>query len=547
MAEEDASKVWIPAIVDCIARFLPTNEVACSLRVVDKATAAMLRSPEFMTVRLSEPVPHHAFAWRWGRPGAMRDMTLARRRELLCLTAASGAADNLALAARASSCPLTKEVAYAAGRAGQLGTCLALEELGCGLGGAVEGAAAGGHMALCEHLANKGRIYPIDCAIAAAKEGHADTLQWALWWDKEPERGYYDSAQIAEGIAEGCELETLKRWLPSLIVMDTDEASCREVADESHQRMVLAAAAGSPTPDWQAKVEWLESHAFSPTCQAFAAAAKLPDALERFAWLAQRGYPIHPEHEDAVEPLAETAGSGNTAAVLFLAERGQRGDHDEGIGLASAWAATQGHLHVLQALHAAGWRLDAQVVSRCAASGGHLHVVAWLVETPDLGVALDGELFCCAAQSGSVELLAWLRERGCPWDSRAVTAAARSGCVAALEWLAERGCPMPEDGSPFKEAARAVDMLTLECLRQLGCPWGPCGRVFSAFIPSGGHRTESYILELPKGAEPGKSAPPTNLTWPMSLGGSANVYRDHRATATLTGVGRRASEALLAR
>ncbi|KXZ45254.1 hypothetical protein GPECTOR_56g350 [Gonium pectorale] len=410
MDEEDASKVWIPAIVDRIARLLPRNEAACSLRVVDKATAAMLRTPEFMTVRLSESVPHHAFKWRWGRPGSMLDLTLARRRELLCLTGASGATANLALAARAYGCPLTKEVAYAAGR--------------------------------------------------------ADIVHFVLRWDKEPERNFCDSAQIAEGIAEGCDLETLKRWLRGLIVMDADEVFHWEVADKSHQRMVLAAAAGSSTPDWQAK----------------------------------RGYPIHPEHKDAVEPLAKTAGSGNTAAVLFLAERGHQGDNDEGIGLASAWAATQGHLHVLQALHAAGWRLDAQVVSRCAASGGHLHVVAWLVETPGLGAPLDEELFCCAARSGSVELLAWLRERGCPWDGRAVTAAAESGCVAALEWLAEQGCPMPDDGSPYTEAARSADMLTLECLRRLGCPWGPPGRVFTASILSG--VPGPHVQQLPHGVLP---------------------------------------------
>ncbi|KXZ45252.1 hypothetical protein GPECTOR_56g348 [Gonium pectorale] len=338
MAGEDTSKVWIPSIVDRIARFLSTNEVACSLRVVDKATAAMLRSPEFTTVRLSEPVPHHAFAWRWGRPGSMHDLTLARRRELLCLTAASGAADNLALAARACGCPLTNQVAYSAGRAGQLGSCLALEELGCDLRRAVEGAAAGGHQALCVEQANMcSHFSPIDCANAAAKGGHADLFQWMLGWDIEP------------------------------------------------------------------------------------------------------------------------------------------------------------------ALHAGGWRFDAQEASRCAAWRGHLHVVAWLAETPDLGVALDELLFEGAGQSGSVELMAWLRERGCPWDVHTFTAAAKSGCEAALEWLAERGCPMPEDGSPFTEAARSADLLTLECLRRLGCPSGPSGSVVNTFIRSGAHRTEPDARKLPNG------------------------------------------------
>ncbi|KXZ45249.1 hypothetical protein GPECTOR_56g345 [Gonium pectorale] len=408
--------IWIPSIMDRIARFLPLNEVVCSLRVVDKATAAMLRSPEFMTVRLSEPVPHHAFEWRWGRPGAVRDLRLAQRRELLlCLTAASGVTDNLALAASfAGRMLLTSKVSKAAGQAGQLGSCLLLKQLGCDLGGAVEGAAAGDHLALCEELVcrQEVRYSPVDCACAAAKGGHVAVLDFMVsrCGDK-LQRGNRNSDKwgILADVAEGCGLATLQRLT-------------REWTDEGEEDKeagllrgdVLAAAAGSPTPDWRAKVEWLESQGFTRTCQAFATAVEQPDALERFAWLAQRGYPRQPSREELQEPLVAAAETGNLEAVLFLAEGRPDSEDQAWAADAADAAAGEGHLHVLQALHAAGWRFDAQEASRCAAAGGHLHVVAWLVETPDLGAPLDGELYRHAARSGSVELVAWLQERDCP-------------------------------------------------------------------------------------------------------------------------------------
>ncbi|KXZ51937.1 hypothetical protein GPECTOR_11g62 [Gonium pectorale] len=88
-------------------------------------------------------------------------------------------------------------------------------------------------------------------------------------------------------------------------------------------------------------------------------------------------------------------------------------------------------------------------------------------------VMFDEALLTDAAVSGSVELLAWLRERGCGWRAEAFDSAADSGCEAALEWLAEEGCPMPETGHPNTAAACTNgDLATARCLRRLGVPWG---------------------------------------------------------------------------
>ena len=94
----DPSRVWTPVVVRCIASFLPPNEVACSLRLVDSATAAQFAAPAHATVTLSQPVPHHAFAAHWTRPDAFAALSRLDRQVLLRNTARSGCVDNLCLA-----------------------------------------------------------------------------------------------------------------------------------------------------------------------------------------------------------------------------------------------------------------------------------------------------------------------------------------------------------------------------------------------------------------------------------------------------------------
>ncbi|KXZ44454.1 hypothetical protein GPECTOR_67g294 [Gonium pectorale] len=77
-----------------------------------------------------------------------------------------------------------------------------------------------------------------------------------------------------------------------------------------------------------------------------------------------------------------------------------------------------------------GVPLDAAAGAREAACNGHLHVLAWLVETFGVGaVGIGPYLLAAAAASGSVELMAWLCE----------LRAAGSGCEEAVEWLVAQG------------------------------------------------------------------------------------------------------------
>ncbi|KXZ49728.1 hypothetical protein GPECTOR_20g585 [Gonium pectorale] len=304
-------------------------------------------------------------------------------------------------------------------------------------------------------------------ALEAARGGHMELARWLL----QPLEDFSPRVlqlQAVAAAAEGCDLAALQhrvrtggwaqRW--------GDEGVSKDCA--------LGVAACSLTPDWTAKVEWLEAQGCHRSSYTTMVAAQRPDAVTRVAWMRDRGYPVD---RLAVEVVAA---SGNMAALQYLlAEVPPAAGSSAG-----AAASGGGHLAALQALHGAGWEVGARGAGLAAARGGHAHVLAWLVEA--LGteaVVLDAELFAAAAESGSVGLLVELRERGCPWDARALAGVARSGCEAALEWLVERGCPMEASQDAYIAACRNADLATLCCLRRLGVPWGSFGEVSWSALP----------------------------------------------------------------
>ncbi|KXZ47447.1 hypothetical protein GPECTOR_35g885 [Gonium pectorale] len=298
-------RVWprlLPELAERIVGFLDRHEIAATFRHVNKATAEQFSGPLHTTIHLSEPVPPHAFAAHWLAPGATRDLTLERRKELVRLVAASGVLPNLEVALRA--------------------------------------------------------------------------------------------AALVGVVAEAFK----------------------------------AAAAASPTPDWTAKIEWLEAQGCRSTSMAAVAAAGMPndaEALARLTWLQGRGYPIG---DQAVEAAAR---AGNMSALAHLLSEVPVAD-EEGSAEAVSGATEGGHLEALQALQAAGWPIDFPCFATAAAEAGHLHVLAWMLEAEP--VALDEMLFGDAAQPGppgTVFLASALGVSACWTASRPM-----------LRWLLQEGCPV---------------------------------------------------------------------------------------------------------
>ncbi|PNH01918.1 Ankyrin repeat domain-containing protein, partial [Tetrabaena socialis] len=521
---DDPSRVWLPEVVQHFARFLGGNELPCTLRLVNKATAAQFRGPQHTTVQLSLLVPHHAFARRWGSPDATRSLAVLQRQQLLCLTARSGSIANLeVLLAREDLVhPEDDAVLASAAEAGQLEACRWLRQQGYPLHfGVFNAAARAGHMAVCEWLLAEGCP---SCSVgvqaapaAAARGGHVGLMDWLLARTADAQRAN-DGWDLLDAAAEGCDLPTLQRLHRTYL------DSRGEELPEDVQEAVVVSAAGSPTADWRDKVEWLEARGYPRIDSAITEAVQRVDDRERLEWLQDREYDVYPElgyqaalrHslEDAMEfVLGEEADTRDQLAFDLLPR-----------------AASKGHLAVLKEMHPSIDRFDYKSVADAAAEAGQLPALAWLVETVGAARALTVRVFARAARSGSVEMLAWLRERGCPWDASVFAEAAAFGSEEQLEWLAEHGCPMGSDGQPYLEALVNADLAVLRCLRRLGCPWDPVGRTFTyavvicnAHCGSSPGRRKQLLLALTWLVEQGCPVGWAAAEWEAEEGGDGEV------------------------
>ncbi|GLC70439.1 hypothetical protein PLESTF_000973700 [Pleodorina starrii] len=471
----DGSSVWLPGIVACIAHHLPANEVTSTLRLIDKTTSQQFATHK--TLRLSLPSPIHVFRERWGRPGAFRALSRKQRLQLLCLTAASGSVANLEIALVSAGLDLQCELLEAAAAAGQLDMCKVLRARGCLWGASLSAAAKAGHRHVCEWMLASGCRLDSYVVCSAARGGREDLMQWLLTeLQSRPNGDVYDLCRsLLEAAAKYLSLAALQRlWQQLMAGRHGSELQQQlEQLDEEDRDDILAAAAGSTTPDWQAKVEWTEGLGYPRTAGACETAVRAGngDAAEaRLQWLRGRGYPLEAEVADIAVSV------GNLAALRFLVE--QAGVRPTGVQFPVA--ARQGYLAVLQYLHASGLPVNARSVGEGAARAGHLPLVVWAVEglgvAPAVGAA---SLLDCAAESGSLELMTWLHVRGWALGPRAIPKGAESGCEEALEWLVEQGCPFPLDGGAYLGAAFNGDLAMLRCLHRLGCPWGRPGELLA--------------------------------------------------------------------
>ncbi|KXZ50545.1 hypothetical protein GPECTOR_16g720 [Gonium pectorale] len=447
-------------LTELIARRLHPNEIAVTRRMVNKAAAAQFRGPHRARVRLSQPVPSHAFAAHWLAPAATRRLTLPRKGDLLRLTAASGVVANLEVAVRAVGWEPTLEAFQVhdaaalviAGRKGhwliQRGCPVHTHLPRCSI---LYAAASAGHPHVCEWLLERAPGWAADdaagaaaCLAAAAASGGRPRPAAAAQLLKLGTDSGAAQRDIIRHSARHSDLAALRRRI---------QAGGWGQPEEVSRGKALLMAASSPTPDWAAKVEWLEAQGCRRSGKVIRWCAYLSkgdqETLARVVWLRGRGYPF-----DAVEIATAAAYSGKTATLQYLLA-----EAPEAALKAVCIAAWGGQLAALQALYGGGGgggvEVDGHRAALCAAMGGHLHVLAWLVEA--LGaeaVRLDEELFAAGAGSGSVELLTWLAERGCPRKPDALALAAGAGCEAAAEWLVERGCC----GAPKRNAA-APDVL----------------------------------------------------------------------------------------
>ncbi|KAG2491193.1 hypothetical protein HYH03_010403 [Edaphochlamys debaryana] len=517
----DASLVWLPGVIGCIAAHLGDNEAAC-LRVVSKATAAALG--DHTTLILSKPMPQWAFRERWSAPGACRDMTRSQRQQFVCLVAASNDVANLEVALAATGLSPTPSLLEAAASGGAMETLLWLLGPG-GLQSRVRwvevlcAAASTNQRCVVDYILERTEAelppphidqayqgclrttYIRDASHVAARAGHTALFERLMKVAGEAEMDMEVESSLAHprdimklyaAALEGCDLATVKRLVGEYgevreLRSYLEEEEVEEDEDEDIPQTLVAAALRSRQSDWRARAEWtlaqgepLQGEAAEDCCLAVRLASPDaptpglgPAAVERFEWLKSKGCP--PESVGMV--LGAAIEAGNVEAVRYLLAEGCE-LAEEYLLMAQEGAAQKGHLAVLQVVKQAGLDLDPDVVVDGAAIGGHLDIIKWAVETfgDELLYGL-GQATHDAIDSGSLETVKWLVKeqagRGADVTERDWVAAVESGSEAMVELLAELGCPQPDDGEPYRYALHKGDWRMLPALRRAGLSFGP--------------------------------------------------------------------------
>ncbi|KAG2437436.1 hypothetical protein HXX76_006087 [Chlamydomonas incerta] len=425
----------------------------------------------------------------------------------------------------AAGCPVTCTALEAAAKAGDAATVewlladtpiiseLSPRAAADALDAAACAAAAAGHIPLFESLfaalvpaLEKAPPRPIRARGRAGPAGQDAAAE------RPPLRGPDGTAlaHILEALAQGADAGTLQSFMRTWL--DDVEPDPRRQLTEQQDKQVITAAAGSTTPDWQDKVDFLlsrqkraaEAAAAEPQNNAAPRAPVLnaapaglrvlnramlaPDVATRVSWLISPERPVQ---------LALSADNVNELLKQGQWELAQK-LVAEVPGLSFNYSSTRdalkgGHMDIVKALLAEPYkcRIHGPQALKVLATGGRLDDMRWLVEEyAEKGgqdsetyqtwkLALDVEVFIAAVQSGSLPLLRWLRSKDWPAAPDDPVASAEEPWVAAadlgseevMEWLASEGrTPFLADGEPYVRAAKRADALTLDCLKRLGCP-----------------------------------------------------------------------------
>ncbi|KAG2500166.1 hypothetical protein HYH03_001748 [Edaphochlamys debaryana] len=501
LSRHDASSVWQQdLVVHRIFSFLPPNYGVCTLPLVNKSSGATL---DCLAVKVSDGVPGWAVIAQLARKRA--ELTLRQRRKLVGAVAAYGDVDWLERAVEAAGCSLTAEVMAAAARAGKLECCQRLQQLGCPFkdGGtdSLASAATAGQREACEWLLANGAECSREAASAAAQSGDAELMRF--FWSRHPPSEPLSRESACwrlVAVARGCDLATLKDVWGTLVAMLCAADYDRGYVIPQLLAVLWASAAGSPRPDWQAKLEWaeeLEAAAVAAgeawetsPCRAaaYTGAAQCPgpEAVARMQWLRRRGYLVPPSCAAA----EEAASCGNLPAYAYLRQQGASPparpvevSPPPGVSLAEA----------LPGLLKAGCPVDLQNTAHRAIMRGDKAGLEWMLHKLGAGAFKYHLLVIDAARSGRVDLLELLWDR----DPAVGPAGARlgpdgaqlgalerkqwtwsglwpfasaAGSVAALEWLRDKGCARDgaTDCQAYVAAARNGDYLTLRALKHLG-------------------------------------------------------------------------------
>jgi hypothetical protein len=102
--------------------------------------------------------------------------------------------------------------------------------------------------------------------------------------------------------------------------------------------------------------------------------------------------------------------------------------------------ASHGQCELVRWYHEQGcpWQ-DISKAPDYAAESGNVELMAWVMQLP--GTQLSEAVMKAAASKGHSDMCKYLHEQQCPWDSSVTAEAASEGHVDLLRWLIDSGCP----------------------------------------------------------------------------------------------------------
>ncbi|KAG2499252.1 hypothetical protein HYH03_002831 [Edaphochlamys debaryana] len=333
----------------------------------------------------------------------------------------------------------------------------------------------GGNRSVCEWCLAKGAERSWGAFDTAYRAGHTELAE--LLRPPGPIPSSRLAGPLLRKVAHGCDLATLGReWERVLLGVtraadpaddaegegegpDYDgEPSLQEIKDDA-----LASAIGSPTPDWEAKAEFMAAKGAMLGQSCVHNASKFPGlaAVERLAWLKARGLDPRADMD-----LFRVAHAGNLEAVRWLLSQGVR-SVPEPVQENLAYAAP---LPALQLLLEEGVVTPPHRAVRSAMRRGSagLPLLRWLVER--YGEEAYGEPFGAAARNGDARTLRVLRRLGLDWGPPCLgvlaAAVGRELSLPTLRWMVEEGCPLGEEAL-LKVAVERLEWLKARGLKPL--------------------------------------------------------------------------------
>jgi len=276
----------------------------------------------------------------------------------------------------------------------------------------------------------------------------AGNLQGFLWWKgatplpDRPNRGHIPMNSIVLVAAARSGNLALLQWLVSIGFHDVHGKNMSdEIKDHSKAVAMVAAKHGHFHV-----LKWMHGLGCAMDHHTVNAAAEWGD-YDMFTWLTLGGW-----------TTAATEGIGYFPGVLAHAARGSgmrpQGEHrkilehllrrgNEWTGGTFRDAADKAALEMLQWMRRDGCPDPFPgLTTITAAKHNRRDVLEWLLRDHGHDYRLDAEVAQAAAQGGHLELLQWLRSRGCPWDFRAVQFAAYPKNLHVLRWMAANGAPI---------------------------------------------------------------------------------------------------------